>query len=277
MKRKSTTIVLIIIFIIGIITLFYPFVSQKWNAKVQSEVIENYDGILEEINEEDYDKMFQQANNYNKELSKLSFPLSMYKKLTGYNNILNINNKGVMGYIEIKKIKVELPIYHGIGSNVLNTSVGHMEGSSLPVGGNNTHSVLSAHSGLSTSKLFTNLNKLEVGDIFIINILNRKLTYQVDEIKIVEPNDVSGLNIIQDKDYVTLITCTPYGINTHRLLVRGSRIENIIEKKVIITSEADLINKLLVSLVIAIPILIILIIYIIVKPAKKESLRRVYV
>ena len=176
----------------------------------------------------------------------------------------------MMGYISIDKIRVELPIYHGTSASVLNIAVGHLEGSSLPVGGDTTHAVLSAHRGLPSAKLFTNLNKLEVGDIFVITVLDRKLTYQVDNIKIVEPSDVSDLDIIEGEDYVTLVTCTPYGINTHRLLVRGTRIESVENKAYLVTSEAYQIDKLVVTLVISLPILLILIIYVMIKPVKKK-------
>ena len=270
MKRKIINIVLIIIFIIGVLTLLYPFISQNWNKKVQSKVIKDYDMILENIKDEDYEEMFKKAEDYNQKLSKLSFPLIEYKKLKNYNKLLNIRNNGMMGYITIDKINVSVPIYHSVKSSVLNQSVGHMEGSSLPIGGNGNHSVLSAHSGLSTKRLFTDLNKLEIGDIFVINVLNKILTYQVDKIVIVEPSDVSYLDIVPNKDYVTLITCTPYAINTHRLLVRGVRVENIEEKKIIVTNEAELIDRLVVSLFIAIPILLILFLYIMLKPVKRK-------
>lgn len=270
MKRKSLNIILIIIFIIGILIMLYPFISQSWNKKVHSKVIKDYDKIVENIKDEDYEQMFKKASEYNKKLSMLSFPLVEYKKLKNYHDLLNIRNNGMMGYITIDKINVSVPIYHSVKASVLNESVGHMEGSSLPIGTNNSHSILSAHSGLSTKRLFTDLNKLEIGDIFVINVLNKELTYQVDKIVIVSPSDISHLEIENNKDYVTLITCTPYGINTHRLLVRGVRIENILEKKIIVTNEADLIDRLIVSLIIAIPILFIIFLVSILKPIKKE-------
>lgn len=270
MKRKSLNIILIIIFIIGILIMLYPFISQSWNKKVHSNVIKEYDKIVENIKDEDYEQMFKKASEYNNKLSKLSFPLVEYKKLKNYHDLLNIRNNGMMGYITINKINVSVPIYHSVKASVLNESVGHMEGSSLPIGTNNSHSILSAHSGLSTKRLFTDLNKLEIGDVFVINVLNKELTYQVDKIVIVNPSDISHLEIEDNKDYVTLITCTPYGINTHRLLVRGVRIENILEKKIIVTNEADLIDRLIVSLIIAIPILFVIFLVSIFKPIKKR-------
>jgi len=269
-NRKRIKLILLSIFLLGVIVLLYPSVSQYWNSKYQSEAITNYDKIFSNLKEEDYSNIFADAENYNRNLTNLSFPLAQYKEINGYSNLININNNGMMGYISIDKIRVELPIYHGTSSSVLNVAVGHMEGSSLPVGGNNTHSVLSAHRGLPSAKLFTNLNKLEIGDTFVITILDRKLTYQVDKITIIEPNDVTELKIEENKDYVTLMTCTPYGLNTHRLLVRGNRIENIEKKEIIVTSEAYLIDKLIVTLIVSLPILLILIIYVMIKPVKKK-------
>lgn len=270
MNRKKIRLIFLIIFFVGLSILLYPIVSQYWNSKVQSEAIANYNKMFTNINKEDYSNIFNEAEKYNQELSKLEFPLIQYKRIFGYSNLINVSSNGMMGYISIDKIKVELPIYHGTSSSVLNIAVGHLEGSSMPIGGVSTHSILSAHRGLPSAKLFTNLNKLEIGDIFEITILDRKLTYQVDNIVVVEPNDVSNLEIIEGKDFVTLITCTPYGLNTHRLLVRGTRIENEDKLELIVTSDAYQIDKLIVTLVIALPILIVLIIYVMIKPVKKK-------
>lgn len=271
MKRKKITLILLIIFFVGLSILLYPYISQYLNSKVQSKAITEYDEILSNIDTIDYNLLFDKADKYNQELFKLEFPLVQYKDLLGYNDLININNNGMMGYISIDKIKVELPIYHGTSTAVLNVAVGHFEGSSLPIGGVSTHSILSAHRGLPSAKLFTNLNKLELGDIFTITVLDRKLTYQVDEILIVDPEDVTNLGIVEGHDYVTLVTCTPYGINTHRLLVRGTRIENIKKREIVVTSEAYQIDRLIVTLVISLPILLILIIYVMVKPVNKKN------
>ena len=265
--NKKIKFLIIIIFFIGVIILFYPLVSQYWNSKVQSKAIENYDEVLNKV--KDYTNLFEKGNDYNEDLFDLEFPLIQYKKLNNYNDLFNINNDGMIGYISIQKIKIELPIYHGTSSSVLNVAVGHLEGTSLPIGGNSTHSVLSAHRGLPSSKLFTNLNKLEIGDTFIITVLNKKLTYQVDKITTVEPKDITDLEIEEDKDLVTLLTCTPYGVNTHRLLVRGIRVDNIENQELIITSEAYQIDKITVTIIICIPILFLLVMYIILKPVKK--------
>lgn len=270
MNRKIIKIISLSTILVGLSILLYPFISNYQNSKVQSKAIANYDKMLQELDKKDYNQLFEKANNYNQKLSTLDFPLTQYKKLSNYNKLININNNGMIGYITINKIKVELPIYHGTSSSVLNTAVGHLQGSSLPIGGPSTHSILSAHRGLPSASLFSNLNKLELGDIFTITVLDRKLTYQVDQIIVVEPSDISKLKIIKEKDYITLLTCTPYGINTHRLLVRGIRIDNIEEIKLTIKSEAYKIDKLIVTITIAIPILLIIVIYVLIKPSKKK-------
>ena len=276
MKNRIITIILLVIFFIGLAILTYPIISSYFNSKVQSRAIDEYDKALSLINNKDYSNLFESAKKYNQELAKLEYPLVQYKELTNYLDLININNKGMMGYIEIAKINVKLPIYHGTSTTVLNKAVGHLEGSSLPIGGESTHSILSAHRGLPSSKLFTNLNKLEIGDIFKITILDKVLTYQIDNIITVVPEDIESLKIINDKDYVTLVTCTPYGINTHRLLVRGTRIENIKELELIITRDADIIDNKIITIIISIPIILILILYLIIKPAKKPFKEEVY-
>lgn len=270
MNRKILKIILFVTFFIGIIILTYPFISQYWNSKVESKVVEDYKNNIEKIDKEDYTKIFKEAEKYNNKLLKLDYPFVEYNKIKNYNNILNINNNGMIGYIKIDKLKIELPIYHGTSSSVLNVAVGHLEGSSLPIGGKSTHSVLAAHRGLPNKELFTNITKLELGDIFTITVLDKILTYRVDNITIVEPSDISKLKIVENKDYVTLLTCTPYGLNFHRLLVRGIRIEKKEEKHIMITSDAYQIDKTKVTIIISIPILLILIIYIILKPTQKK-------
>ena len=267
MKGKKITLILLITFFIGLLVLFYPTISEYYNSSRQSKAIVDYDSLLTE--EKDYTLDFEKANAYNQTLSKMKSPLTDYKKLSNYEKLINVDGMGMMGYISIPKIKVEIPIYHGTSDIVLNSKVGHLEGSSLPVGGTSTHSVLSAHRGLPTAKLFSDLNKLEVGDTFVITVLDRKLTYQVDKITIVKPNDITDLKIVEGEDYVTLLTCTPYGINSHRLLVRGTRIENVKDLKKVITAEAYQIDNLIVTFAIALPILLILIMIVMFKPIKK--------
>ena len=267
MKGKKITLILLITFFIGLLVLFYPTISEYYNSSRQSKAIVDYDSLLTE--EKDYTLDFEKANVYNQALSKMKSPLTDYKKLSDYEKLINVDGMGMMGYISIPKIKVEIPIYHGTSDIVLNSKVGHLEGSSLPVGGTSTHSVLSAHRCLPKAKLFSDLIKLEVGDTFVITVLDRKLTYQVDKITIVKPNDITDLKIVEGEDYVTLLTCTPYGINSHRLLVRGTRIENVKDLKKVIIAEAYQIDNLIVTFAIALPILLILIMIVMFKPIKK--------
>lgn len=271
MRGKKVTLVLLIIFFVGLSILLYPMVSQYLNSKVQSKAIDDYEKKFSNISSDDYKKMFEEAKKYNEELLKLDYPLAQYNKLTGYNDILNLNDNGMIGYVSIEKIKVELPIYHGTSSAVLNVAAGHMEGSSLPVGGESTHSIISAHRGLPSSRLFTDLDKMELGDTFTITVLNQTLTYQVDKIEVIEPKEVKSLEIIEGEDYVTLLTCTPYGINTHRLLVRGKRIENVNKKKLYVTYEAYKVDRFIVTIAIALPILLGLIIYVMFKPSGNKK------
>ena len=270
MNKKIAKVILIVIFVVGLLILLYPSVSQYWNSFVQSQAVADYDKLLANIKNKDYTELFKEADEYNQKLAKLSYPLTQYKDLPDYSHIINVNNNGMIGYISVKKIKVEIPIYYGTSPSVLNVAVGHLEGTSLPVGGSSTHSVLSAHRGLPTAKLFTDLNKLELGDIFEITVLDRKLTYQIDNIVVVEPNDVKPLEIKKDEDYVTLLTCTPYGINSHRLLVRGTRIQNIDDLKVYVTTEAFRINNLIVAPIVASPIIFVLLLIVLLKPVGNE-------
>lgn len=273
MKKRKTTIIMIIFFFIGLLTLFYPTLSNYYNEKKQSRMISNYENILNSTNTINFNELKEKAINYNKELNKLKEPLFNYGNLNNYYDLLNINKDGMMGYLTIDKIKVELPIYHGTSNEVLNSSVGHLEGTSLPIGGPSTHSVLSAHRGLPSAKLFTNLDKLEIGDTFKITILDEVLNYQIDKIMIVKPNNRNNIKIEENKDYVTLLTCTPYGINTHRLLVRGTRIENT-KKTTYITTEGFKINNLIVVPILTIPIIILLLIITIIKPVKKVNINK---
>ena len=273
MRKRKTTIIMIIFFFIGLLTLFYPSLSNYYNEKKQSRMISNYENIINGNNFIDFEKEKESAINYNIALSKIKEPLLNYDRLNNYYDLLNINKDGMMGYITIEKIKVELPIYHGTSNEVLNSSVGHIEGSSLPIGGLTTHSVLSAHRGLPSAKLFTNLDRLEIGDTFKITILDEVLTYQVDKIVIVKPNNRDNIKIEENKDYITLLTCTPYGINTHRLLVRGVRIENT-KKKSYITTEGFKINNLIVVPILSTPIILLLLIITIIKPVKRVNINK---
>ena len=266
MKKHKTVIFLTIGFLVGICILLYPTLSDYWNSKTQSRAITDYESVLENLNPDDYDAVFESAHAYNKALYETDYPLMDYKKVSGYNDALSVADNGMIAYLKIDSIGVELPIYHGTSDEVLNVGVGHLEGSSLPVGGENTHCVMSAHRGLPSSKLFTDLDRVEIGDTFQIVVLDQVLTYQVDFIKTIEPNDTSNLQIIDGGDYCTLFTCTPYGINTHRLLVRGVRIETIKEKpSIYVSNEAFRIEPLMVTPAVASPMLLALLIHLLVK------------
>lgn len=279
-KKKNgltSTILLVAIFLVGLCVLLYPTISDFWNEKRQSQAIMNYDDLLVDLTPEDFSEYFRKAEDYNDKLRRISFPFLGYSELDDeYYSTLDVNGNGMMGYITIEKIKIQLPIYHGTSDKVLNSAVGHMEGSSLPIGGESTHSVLSAHRGLPSAKLFTNLDKLVVGDIFTITILDRTFTYQVDQVRIVLPDKIEELYVKDGEDYCTLVTCTPYGINTHRMLVRGTRIENIeAPKKVNIFTEAYQIDPLIVTPCVAIPILAALLVYLMIRSSKEKKKNKI--
>ena len=264
MKKNKAGIILVLMLLIGVCGLLYPSVSQYWNTKTQSRAVANYQQILESLKPEDYTAYFDEAHQYNRDLFALDSPLFDYALLENYEEVLNLSGSGVMGFITIPKIGIELPIYHSIRPEVLNIACGHLEGTSLPVGGENTHCILSAHRGLPHAKLFTDLDKMEVGDTFTLTVLNQTITYQVDQIKVVRPDDVEDVQIIPGEDLCTLLTCTPYGINSHRMLVRGTRIENA-APVLHITSNAYKIDSLVATPVVAAPILLILLIVLMVK------------
>lgn len=270
MKKNLSTILLVLVFLVGLSVLLYPTVSSYWNSRVQSRAIMNYEATVQNLNQKDYEALLKKADNYNACLRKVNFPLANYEEVAGYESILDITGTGIMGYIDIEKINVELPIYHGVSEAVLNVAAGHLEGSSLPVGGAGTHAVLSAHRGLPSAKLFTDLDQLEIGDSFTVTVLNRTLLYEVDQILIVEPDEVKQLAIEKGKDYCTLLTCTPYGINTHRLLVRGKRAKEISHPNLFVPNEAHRIDPLIVTPVVAVPMLLILLAVLLVKYRNKK-------
>lgn len=276
MRAHKTVILLTLGFLIGISVLLYPAFSNYWNSKTQSRAIVNYESVLEHLEPEDYSAMFQAAYDYNDALREMEYPLRDFEKVPGYYEALKIEGTSIIGYVKIDKIGVELPVYHGTSDIVLSRGVGHLEGTSLPVGGESTHSVMSAHRGLPSAKLFTDLDRLEMGDTFQITVLDQVLTYQVDQVKVITPRQIDDLQIVEGKDYCTLFTCTPYGINTHRLLVRGIRIETITEKPVIyVANEAFRIEPLLVAPAVAAPMMLVFLIHLMVKyrepPKKKEG------
>lgn len=227
-KGKLQMFGLLALFFIGVGLLVYPSFSDYWNTFHQSRVIMKYADRVSNMNKDEYARLIKEANQYNQELQKTGIKWNMTDaEKASYNRYLDFESSGVMGYITIPKINVELPIYHGTSDSILQTSIGHIEGSSLPVGGLGSHTILSGHRGLPSARLFTNLDQLAAGDTFTLTVLNETYTYEVDQIRIVEPTDLSSLQLEPGKDYCTLVTCTPYGVNTHRLLVRGHRVENV--------------------------------------------------
>ncbi len=269
MKKHISTIILVLIFCVGLTVLLYPVVSDWWNSKVQTRAIMSYEESVADMDEADYEAEFAKADAYNASLREISMPLMNYEQVEGYEEALNVTGNGMMGYVTIDKIGVRLPIYHGTSDNVLNVAVGNLRGSSLPVGGIGTHCVLSAHRGLPSAKLFSDLDKLKEGDTFTINVLNRLLTYEIDHISIVEPDKIEELYIDEEKDYCTLMTCTPYGINTHRLLVRAVRIENA-KEAVTLTNDAYELDSLILAPIVAVPLLLILFVFVLVRYRKKK-------
>lgn len=274
-KGNFITLLLVLILLVGLSLLLYPSVSDYWNSLHQTRAIAAYAEEVANLDNDAYDQLWQDAASYNQSLLTRSntYLLSDEQKAE-YARLLDVSGLGIMGYIEIPEIDVSLPIYHGTGESVLQIAVGHLEWSSLPVGGESTHCVLSGHRGLPSAKLFTNLDKLREGDTFLLRVLDEVLTYEVDQILIVEPQETAALQIEEGKDYCTLVTCTPYGINTHRLLVRGHRIENMEEAKTIrVTADAIQIEPLLVAPVVAIPMLLLLLILLLLpkRPQKKHG------
>ena len=278
MKKKINnliTVFLVLILLAGLSLLLYPTFSDWWNSYHQTKAIASYAADVANLSNEDYEKIWKAATEYNASLSERNSDYTLTEEQKKqYEQLLNVSGDGIMGYIEIPSINCSLPIYHGTQESVLQIAVGHIEWSSLPVGGASSHCVVSGHRGLPSAKLFTNLDELSKGDTFMLRVLDEVLTYEVDQILIVEPQETGALQIEEGKDYCTLVTCTPYGINTHRLLVRGHRIDNIEEAKTIrVTADAIQIEPLLVAPVVAIPILLLLMILLLLpkQPRKKHG------
>ncbi len=275
MSKKSnlfSTIFFTIIFLVGLSVMLYPAVSNWWNSKVQSRAVASYEKAVTNMENDKSDEMIKQAEDYNQKLTHLNQPYLNYDAIPNYENILNISGTGIMGYITIPVIQIEIPIYHGTSEEVLNIAAGHLQGSAFPVGGINTHSVISAHRGLPSAKLFTDLDELVVGDVFTINVLGRVYTYEVEEILIVLPHEMDKLDIISGGDYVTLMTCTPYGVNTHRLLLRSKRIETDYVSNAKVTSDAVQVDPMLVVPLVASPLVLVLLCFWIFDSRKKKPL-----
>ena len=268
------TIILVVALVVGLSLLAYPSFADYWNSFHQSRAVMTYAESVADMNKEEYERILDEARIYNAELAErgINWRLSDEER-EAYMSQLDISGNGIMGYIRIPKIDVMLPIYHGTEERILQTSIGHLEETSLPVGGSSTHSILSGHRGLPSARLFTDLDKLREGDTFTMTILNETLTYEVDHIWIVEPSDLSHLTIEEGKDYCTLITCTPYGINTHRLLVRAHRIDNL-NGDAMVVADAIQIRPVFIAPFLAVPILFLLLIYVLVSTSAKKKKKK---
>lgn len=273
--NRITNILLFVILLIGMSLLLYPTVADWWNQFHQTRAIASYEEAVSSIDPAVYEQMFADARVYNESLwGKENRYLQSQEDHEWYESLLDVTGTGIMGYIRVPKINVYLPIYHGVTDVVLQVAAGHIEGTSLPIGGMGTHSVISGHRGLPSAKLFTDLDQLSEGDIFTLTVLNQTITYEVDQIRIVLPVEVDGLTIDLDQDYTTLVTCTPYGINSHRMLVRGHRIDNL-EEEIQVTEDATLFKPLEVAPVIAGPILLFLVFFILIKDRPRKSLEQI--
>ena len=275
-KRKAdfTTVILILVLLAGLSLLLYPTVANFWNSMHATRAIAGYAEQVANMDDSEFEQMYLDAVEYNQSLNKRSNSFVLDEEQQAeYESLLNISGSGVMGYIDIESLDVSLPIYHGTSEGVLQVAVGHLDWTSLPVGGTSTHCVLSGHRGLPSAKLFTDLDQLREGDVFMLNILNETLTYEIDQIRIVLPQETEELIIKEGKDYCTLITCTPYGINTHRLLVRGHRIETA-KAAAHVVSEAVIVDPLITGTVAAIPILLLLMVGVFLPGKKRRRHRR---
>lgn len=277
-KKKSDRIVnlvLIGVMVLGVLIVAYPTISDWWNSYHSTRVIESYTQRVAEIDTAEADRMLAEAEAYNASLLEHEGRFALTDEdIAYYNSILDVDGNGIIGYVEIPKLHISLPVYHGSEESVLQTSIGHLEGTSFPVGGTGTHAALTGHRGLPSARLFTDIDQLVDGDHFAIHILNRTVTYEVDQIHIVLPEEMQDLEIDPERDYCTLITCTPYGINTHRLLVRGKRIDNDIEV-LDVSADAQQVQPGLTALGIAIPMLTLALIYILIMTSRKASRKKI--
>lgn len=275
MKRKSsriTTILLVLIFLAGLSLLLYPTVSDYWNSLHQSRAIASYSEQVADLDEEHYSHLWKDAQRYNETLlQRDNIYILNEEQRAAYDTLLDPSGTGVMGYIEIPAIACSLPIYHGADEAVLQVAVGHLDWTSLPTGGAGTHCVISGHRGLPSAKLFTNLDQLAVGDVFLLRVLNEVLTYEVDQILIVLPTETDALQVVPGEDYCTLVTCTPYGINSHRLLVRGHRIETEESAAIVhVVADAIQIAPTIVAPIVAIPILLLFLLVLFIRPKRRR-------
>ena len=273
-KKHLTTLILLFMVVLGAGLIAYPTFADWWNSFHQSRAVASYAEAVSVMDYSHYDEIIYGAEEYNRQLAQTGFQLEMSEEqLAWYNEELDITGTGIMGYIDIPKIKITLPIYHGVSESVLQVAIGHIEGTSLPVGGASSHCVVSGHRGLPSAKLFTDIDKLVTGDTWTVTVLNRTYTYEVDQIRVVEPTDLSVLQIEEGKDYCTLVTCTPYGINTHRLLVRGHRIENA-QGEALVIADALQINTVFIAPFIAVPLIVFMIIYMLISTSYESRMKK---
>ena len=273
MKKYLSTIILFLVLIIGLSLVLYPTFADWWNSFHQSKAVASYVEQVSNMDDEKYQEIWSAAWEYNQSLiDRPNSYLLSEEQQEEYQALLNIGGNGIMGYIEIPKLDVVLPLYHGTEEGILQVAIGHLDWTSLPVGGESSHCVVSGHRGLPSARLFTDLDKMEVGDTFLLRILDEVLTYEVDQIRIVEPHVTEDLLIVEGEDLVTMVTCTPYGINTHRMLVRGHRIETQEEKVVRrVTSDAIQIEPVIVAPFVAAPILFALLVVLMIPKSKRRK------
>ena len=263
--------IIVLVMLVGIGLLAYPSVANYWNQFHQTRAIMAYSETVADLSTADYEKILNDAKEYNKKLGESGIVWKMSKaQKAEYEKQLAVDTSGIMGYVSIPKFHIKLPVYHGTNESVLQIAIGHLEQTSLPVGGESSHCEVSGHRGLPSARLFTDIDKIKEGDTWTMNVLNETLTYECDQIRIVEPEDLSNLQITQGKDYCTLITCTPYGVNTHRLLVRGHRIPNV-DGNANLTADAIQIEPIYIAPFLAIPIILILLIVLIASTRKAKK------
>ena len=276
-KENRVTLIIVAVGLFGLGLILYPSVADWWNSFHQSRAVASYAKKVANLDTSEYERILAEAEAYNNNLAATGIKWTMSEEeIAAYEKELDITGTGIMGYITIPKIHVELPIYHGIDDAVLQIAIGHLTETSLPVGGPSTHCVVSGHRGLPSAKLFTDIDKLVEGDTWTVNVLNKTLTYEVDQIRVVEPTDLSNLQIEQGKDYFTLITCTPYGINTHRLLIRGHRVDNA-QGEANVIADALQIEPVYIAPFVAIPFIMLLIIIMLVSTGymkKRKKIRK---
>ena len=273
--KQLPNLIFAAVFLVGLGIFLYPSVSNYINTKNQSRAVNNYEELMSTFTEEDYTNLWNAAKEYNEKILSrgMNFNLSD-EELAEYHSVLDPTGTGVMGHIEIEKLGVDLPVYHDVTESVLQVGIGHIPGSSLPAGTTGSHAILSGHRGLPSAKLFSELDQMIEGDTFLLHIMNQTFAYQVDNIQIVLPEETQGLTIYPDQDYVTLVTCTPYGVNTHRMLVRGRRVDYNEETRLIVPADATKFNNLVVAPFIAGPIILVLFIWFVVSTSDRGKKKK---